>query len=530
MREINLLKEILEIQIWNINQEINRFENKKDIILLEEKLSKKLGNNFRNIVLCRDEEIYRLIEEKQIDINIEDYESMKLIISNESIFSGLDFVPPQYIRAREQAEKIVSQINSKVIEGKENLANNQDRINNLRMIYSKCQELYQNIKDNELKTPIIDVTFVLNLLESVRIEDKDKIEIISTLIKLNNKAFERETNRRIQPQQVFSVPIQEPITTNNIQDTEKPQPAELEPKNVIREQYNKQEISQPTEDELAQEESEYISDEVAKGLLSEAESIIKNNKYKNLMWITAALNETLKEAKATADLLRIAPADEDLIEDYQQILKNLDELIIEYNQQISYIVREETKNLNGALLRPGEKFRIIYLMHSLNNKQVKNLSPEDFFEAGLESFFEQDFIGSNNVDNYKRISKLLNELRQGILINVGKHEHKLTGILKDYSVKKGTKVRIAYKQINDDTVLILGYSEQFGKNTQSATSYTTIFESRELLYGGKIEEIIEKINSDPQFREMAYRMSRQVDDRIIDILDNRRTKGIKKIN
>lgn len=478
-----------------------------------------------------------------IDINFEDYKSMKFIIANEEKFADFDFEIPQYTRAIEESQKFIVQINEKISIQKEYIEEYKKRINSLKEILTICNKILNSITSTEQNKPILDIDFILNLLASSNITITQKNEILSSLIALNNQVFEKEDAKmnatQIQP--VF--PIEEMQTTKTVpvaptssieeqRELSETLKSRLSSQSSPVTEEKKVEISQSEE----QEDNEIIDRETAKALYDTAVRIIesnkelslKNGKYFNLIGFVQQIEISLANINASNELLQLNPDNIELIREQQEELRILDKNINEYQTHLRNLIKEKQTDMDNALLRPGEQYRLIYLMHPENSKQVQDLTEEDFFVTGLESFFEEDFVGANNVDNYRRISKLLNELRQGMLINKGRNEHRFNDSLKEYAVKKNYKVRIGYRLINKDTILIVGYFEQNGKDMNSDTSYTSDLKEREGLYGGKIEEIINRINTDPKFRQIAYCISRDVDDRIIDVLETKRTKGIKR--
>ena len=483
MNGIKILKQLIESKISKIAEEIKFIE----LLILKINISKTLANNYRNITLCKDEDIRRLIEAHLINISFEEYKSIKEIISNEELFriENTGFIIPQYEKALQQAEIFLNEINKHIEDQREKISSYQDRIKHLTNSLKRCQKI---IKDIDSNNPILDIDFILNLVASSSKDYRINTTIISDLITFNTRIFTQEKESPLSYQ---------PLQPEEIYSSEELEDKELE------------------EDDILDREEEIIKTSI---------NIINQNNYPSLIGYINQLQYYLSDIKACNQLLEQLPNDINL-KDKRTTLEYLEKTIDEYQSQLRNLIKEETIEIDKTALLPGEQYRLIYFMHP---KKLDNLTPDDFFSEDLISFFEEDFMSIDNVDNYKLISKLLSELRNGILRKKG--EHDLFDVLKGYFLKAekgGQKPRMCVRKINEDTILIFGYAKKDDNAKSSKKSYTSSWENRERVYGNIIDEIIKRINEDPFFRQKAYYIGRTIDDRVIDTLETRRTKTLR---
>ena len=479
MNGIEKLLKLIEERISALNQEKKNMTIKEELINMKIDVSKTLASDYHNIVKCRDSDILKLIDTKLIEFDYQEYLTIKFIIANEDEFTKTGFEIPQYSKAIEKVKEFVQMINKKIEYEKQILESYNATKKQYNIKLEKFKNIITAIKDK--KEPILDIEFILTFLASSDLETDEKTEILSSITEYNNRIYKDKE------------------VTSSKKITE----------------------MSSTEDEKEEVVGDY-SFENEEALVKAAKDIIDKNQYIFLKGCVEQLKKTLIKIDACNDLLKEEPNDTEFKEEKKKYLDELEDAISNYQTCLIYVPKEES-TIDKTKLMPGEQYRILYFMDS---KSIKRITPEDLLDDSLVSFFEEDFVSEKNVNNYKIIDKLLTELRTGILYKMG--EHNLRDALGNPKFflkadKGGQKPRICVRQVNDDTVLVFGYANKDGNRKSNNISYATPWENRLNLYGPLVEEFIDKINTDPKFRSKAYYIGRIVDDRVKDILINKRT-------
>ena len=357
MTGLDLLKELLDTKTRTIIEEENVLRKKQDITSLKIKISTQLQNDYHKVILCQDEEIYKLIEEKIIEINFEDYKSMKFVIANEQFFSP-DI--PQYQIALEQANSFISSLT------KTNVEQYGERINSLEEILSSIKNISNNIASNK---PILDLNFILNLLASSQINKQERIKIISDLINYNNKVFKQ-------------IELQTLISNNK----------------KVEEQLSetlKVHLTQP------KETPKYKLSEEEQKLYNYAIDIINNYNPSSYGYVQP-IEETLREVDTVIIELSANPNDKDYLKYLQNELRILAEAIANYQKdsqsRLSFLESEINQEKPTSKKQYEEGERVILF----------------FRKDETSKFLIEEDIERQNLDNqsYNDISQLLKKVSE----------------------------------------------------------------------------------------------------------------------
>ena len=378
---LNLLIELLNTKTIAVNEEINSLKKKQEITSLKIKISTQLQNDYHKVILCQDEEIYKLIEEKAIATNFEDYKSMKFIISNEEKLS----LSPQYKMAKEEANLFISNLNNNSLE------EYQQRINSLIEILSKIKDIINNLENNK---PILEIEFILNFITSSKINTQDKVKIISHLITYNNQAFKNDELQRL-------------VSKNK----------EVEEKlsETLKEQLSKK--TEPTD----QSNEEYQLNEKVKKAFSSANKIIKNNELLKTELNTPEMNGHFwKEINPYAQLVSKLKDDisaciellmDKALEDKQSVLKEQDKLINNLYKTIEIYQKQYDIFI--------QKYYNLEQLPSTNQKQYEDENAKNiiiFFRKNPQSKFlieedlEQNQADKTDYFNLEKILKTFNDI------------------------------------------------------------------------------------------------------------------------